>query len=316
MAAVTNKSNSLLRYPGGKAKITKFVANILERNNIHGTYIEPFAGGAGVAINLLLTNQIRHAVINDLDDGVYSFWKTVFENPQSLRKRIKAVPFDYATPNLWPQPSQRAQYWFHIKKRYQQNSYRSIEDKAFDFFMLNRMNVSGIIDGGPIGGLAQEGQYSIASRFNKQNLLLKLDQVSQLASRITLTNFEASHFLALAKKGKFNISKGDSLFFVDPPYYVQGKHLYSCYATDRIHSGVANELLDSELQWILTYDTAPQIDALYPAESVQKYEYEIQYSANKRGRFKEYLFSSNDLQIESFDNVALSRLYAAAPNVA
>jgi DNA adenine methylase len=86
---ITNGAHSPLRYPGGKGKITQFVNNILEENGINGTYIEPLAGGAGVAINLLLAGKVDKIIINDLDNGVYAFWYTLVHSPKYLINHIK-----------------------------------------------------------------------------------------------------------------------------------------------------------------------------------------------------------------------------------
>ena len=49
------RTPSPLRYPGGKTKLYKYVKAIIEANDLIGeTYIEPFAGGSGLALKLLL----------------------------------------------------------------------------------------------------------------------------------------------------------------------------------------------------------------------------------------------------------------------
>ena len=55
-----------LRYAGGKQKLTPFINEILETNNITQHYVEPYAGGAGVGINLLLNNRIKFIHLNIL----------------------------------------------------------------------------------------------------------------------------------------------------------------------------------------------------------------------------------------------------------
>ena len=305
---LTNASNSPLRYPGGKGKISLFVGNALADNEINGTYVEPFAGGAGVAINLLLANKVEDIVINDLDDGVYSFWKTVVTDPEYLLKRIRKVPFDYIKDGPKLTPDTYARYWSEIKKRFDFDHYTDYRHKGFDFFMLNRMNVSGIVRGGPIGGHEQTGKYNISARFNRETLCRRIERIARLSSRITVTNLEASYFCKMLSKEKY-CSMNNTLVFVDPPYYVQGRNLYNSFATDRIHKLMAERLLqENEWKWILTYDKAPQIDKLYPAIKVNKYEYQISYSANKRGKYSEYLFTSPELHINSFDNVSLHAL--------
>lgn len=214
---LTNGSNTPLRYPGGKGKITHFVANVLETNHITGTYIEPFAGGAGVAINLLLSGRVDAVIINDLDDGVYSFWYSLVNEPEYLLREIDRVPFDYSDEKPTAQSSKYSEYWKAIRKRYDFNHYSDIRRKGFDFFMLNRMNVSGVIKGGPIGGAAQDGKYNISSRFNKSTLKKRIERIAAEKERITVSNLEASHFFKLLSDGKFCDMK-NSLIFADPPF--------------------------------------------------------------------------------------------------
>ena len=48
------KSISPLRYPGGKSKVFNIIISLFEKNDIKNPiYIEPFAGGAGLALLLL-----------------------------------------------------------------------------------------------------------------------------------------------------------------------------------------------------------------------------------------------------------------------
>lgn len=305
---LTNAANSPLRYPGGKGKLSLFVGKVLDDNGIDGTYVEPFAGGAGIAINLLLADKVHNIVINDLDNGVYSFWNTVVKDPEYLLRKIKNVPFDYADKSSDTTPTEYAKYWIEIKKRFDFNHYSDPRKKAFDFFMLNRMNVSGIIKGGPVGGRSQNGKYNIAARFNKGTLINRIERIAGLSERITVTNLEASYFCRLLSEGRYCKTE-NSLVFLDPPYYVQGRNLYNSFATDRIHSLVAERLLvEKTWKWILTYDEDPKIDELYPTSEVNKYEYQIAYSANKRGKYSEYLFTSKDIRADSFDNVTLHKL--------
>lgn len=301
---LSNRCLSPLRYPGGKAKITQFIANVLDTNKITGTYIEPFAGGAGVALNLLYAGKVNSIIINDLDDGVYSFWKTATSEPDYLTNEIKKVPFSYGESN---NPEVLSSYWKAIKKRYETNRYRDTRLKAFDFLMLNRMNVSGIINAGPIGGITQENSYDISARFNKQTLIERLELLYAHSDKIRVTSFEASHFLDLLSQGYFNTTS-NSLVYLDPPYFNQGKKLYDCFAPYIVHSLIADKLLKAPWKWLLTYDTAPQISKLYPQKQVQKFRYNIRYSANKKGIYQEYLFACHDLNIEPFSNVQLLKV--------
>lgn len=308
MNDITNSSNSPLRYPGGKGKISKFMNHVLNVNGLNGTYVEPFAGGAGIAINLLLADKIDSIIINDLDSSVYTFWKTVLSNCDELIDLIDAVPFDYYDHAESLSPGERYKFWVATKHNFEFYKGTHSTKEAYYFFMLNRLNVSGIISGGPIGGEKQNGTYNISSRLNKKNLIRKILKISEQSERISVKNLEATQLLTQYSMGKL-CDTDNALLFVDPPYYKQGRALYNSYMTDTLHSMIAKSLLDNIQQnWILTYDTAPQIVELYPYSQIQKYRYKIQYSANKRGKFNEFMFISPNLNISSFDNVLLSNL--------
>ena len=73
---------SPLRYPGGKSKLADFIGLTIQNLNMPNcTYIEPFAGGAGVALSLLLNGIVERIVINDLDKAIYSFWRALKQEP-------------------------------------------------------------------------------------------------------------------------------------------------------------------------------------------------------------------------------------------
>lgn len=307
---LTNGANSPLRYPGGKGKITQFIGEVLNKNQIDGTYIEPFAGGAGIAINLLLAGKVHNIVINDLDTSVYAFWLAVKNDSEKLIKYIDEVPFDVSDHAAGLTPTERFSYYRYIQEnllKYRKQDDRTVLE-AFYFFMANRINVSGIISAGPIGGRKQDGRYNISSRFNKKNLIQRIRKIAEFADHITVTNLEASHMIDMYARKIFGETE-NTLLFVDPPYYLQGKSLYNYYATDSIHQLTAKLLLENiDKNWILTYDTAPQILKLYDSDDVEKYRYMIQYSANKRGKFDEFMFASSQLNLQSFNNVRLKSI--------
>lgn len=312
---LTNGSRTPLRYPGGKGKVTRYVAHLLDLNGVDGTYIEPFAGGAGVAVNLLLAGRVKRIIINDLDHGVSSFWHTLTHEKSTLIDAIKRVPFDTHTSLDEFTADERFRYWRSVHDRYVRDEDRSMEDIAFDFFMLNRMNVSGIVKGGPIGGYSQSGKYNIGARFNKDELIRRIDAIAARSDSIMVRNDEGSHFCSRLFRGEIpGVQQSNTFMFVDPPYYRQGRNLYNSYATDKIHDLVARELLKHGLEWnwIVTYDDEPFIRDTYDCEQLQKYRYDITYSANKRGKFKELLYSPEGTKVESYDNVQLEPLDTAS----
>ena len=86
-------NHSPLRYPGGKTKLYEYVKSIITANGLIGeTYIEPFAGGAGLALKLLLNNDVKRIVINDLDPAIYAFWYCVLNHSEQICDFVTNVP--------------------------------------------------------------------------------------------------------------------------------------------------------------------------------------------------------------------------------
>ena len=57
------KNISPLRYPGGKSQIYDYVRELVVINNAT-TYIEPYMGGMGIALKLLLNNDVEKIMVN------------------------------------------------------------------------------------------------------------------------------------------------------------------------------------------------------------------------------------------------------------
>ncbi|HVI42570.1 MAG TPA: DNA adenine methylase, partial [Anaerovoracaceae bacterium] len=167
------KSLSPLRYPGGKSKIYGKVKNLIEINALGGrTYVEPFAGGFGIGIALLCDNVVETAVLNDFDAHIYHFWYSVFNHTEELLKMIADTPITIEERDKQ-------------KLVYKDNATGALTD-GFATLFLNRVNFSGVLDGGPIGGLLQNGAYKIDCRFNKKELARKIENVALLKSRVSI----------------------------------------------------------------------------------------------------------------------------------
>ncbi|MBJ7694051.1 DNA methyltransferase [Weissella confusa] len=295
---------SPLRYPGGKSQLYKFVEGTLSKNSITGTYIEPFAGGAGIAIELLLKNKVSKIVINDFDPSIYSVWYAIINHAEALVELLSSVPFDYATRGD-TSPADLANYWNYIKEVHDQFDHdpNSIQN-AFTTLMLNRMNVSGIISGGPIGGRTQQGKYKLDSRFNKDTLIKKIMAIAARSADIDLYKLDANELITvISNEPKYE--PDNTFIFFDPPYYVQGKNLYLSFINNSQHAILAKNILAmDDYFWITTYDSAPQIADIYHSAS-QKYTYSLNYTANKRGKFSEYLFASAKTKLAFIEKMSV-----------
>jgi len=301
------KTASPFRYPGGKTQLYNFVLQLLQLNSSHDTYIEPFAGGAGIPIKLLYNDKVKRVWINDYDKAIYSVWYNILNRPAELTSLIQSVPFDYFAGHE-SSPELSISFWKHQREIYTENkNHQHSIELAFSTLFLNRTNVSGIITAGPLGGFNQGNKTQVYARFNKETLINKINFIHSMREKIILTRLNA---LDMIPKIRERINPMDSFIFFDPPYFEQGKNLYYSSFTEDGHLDLAKEILSlTNYHWITTYDTAPQIQEDYRMATKQ-FEYYLNYSANnkRRGQASEFMFASPITKIDSFDKVNLSPL--------
>lgn len=263
MAGSKNIFRSPLRYPGGKTCIYKFVTRLLEENDMVGiNYAEPYAGGAGLALRLLMDEYVSTICINDLDPSIYAFWYAVLYHPDDLCRWLAEVEVS-------------VKKWDEYKQI--QREYKTVDalDLAKSTFFLNRTNVSGVISGGPIGGLAQKGKYKIDVRFNREELIKRIEDIARFSHRITLTNQDGLIFLDTLDK------RLDEVFvYLDPPYYQKGSSLYLNAFNDENHSALADRVKLLKQKWMVSYDNHDFILGLYPEQ--QKVLYQLSQCASNR----------------------------------
>ncbi len=277
----SNKLYTPLRYPGGKARFAPFVADLMQRNGLSGGhYLEPFAGGAGVALELLYHGVAEHVHINDFDPAIAAFWRAATEQPRML---IELVANEPVTVEAW-------HHWRSVMLG-QTNSTET--ERGFATLFLNRTNRSGILKGGVIGGLAQAGSYKIDARFKRDVLIKRLERIAQHASHIHV--YEEDAHALLTRCHKFLPAK--SLVFLDPPYYVKGAGLYRNYYEHSDHERIAKLLRSTRFRrsWIVSYDNIEEIKTMYAY--ARALAYGLKYTAQTRYEGTEVMFFSPDLDL-------------------
>lgn len=268
---------SPLRYPGGKGKLANYLKLVFLENDLLGSdYVEPYAGGASVALALLFEDYAQHVHINDLNPGVHAFWRAVLEQPDELCSRIRKANL---TIREW-----------HRQKAVYSDPTAVWPDVAWAAFYLNRVNRSGIISGGIIGGTDQTGPWTMEARFNRENLIRRIQKVHRFRSRITLSQEDGLTFL----EGWAN-DESTAFIYLDPPYYVKGEGLYDNFYSHDDHLGVAAVVRSLDHPWIVTYDAAPEILTMYEGEHSRRYE--LSYSAGTRQHGSEVMFASKGLYL-------------------
>lgn len=263
---------SPLRYPGGKAKIAPVLEEMLKTSG-RKIYAEPFCGGAGTGLYVLMKSTAEKIILNDADFGIYCFWKSILYQTDAFIELVRNTP---VTIEEWQ--NQRDIYA-------NAESAESCDELSTGFatFYLNRTNVSGILKAGVIGGKSQNGKYKIDARFNRENLIKKIEKIAERKNDITVSNLDFEDFIA--EYGR------DAFMYFDPPYFIRGKELYTKYFTRKDHIRLRKSLEHAN-DFAVTYDNDPFIRKLYEGYAMQSFS--LSYSAGTRKEGNELMIASSE----------------------
>lgn len=266
-----------LRYPGGKSKLYNFIINLLEHNDLlNCVYVEPFAGGAGLALSLLINGNVKEITINDSDYSIFAFWYCTINYTDDLINRIEQINI---TIDEW------------LKQReIQRNPYKyNLLDVALSTLFLNRTNRSGIIKGGVIGGTKQNGYYKLDCRFNRKDLIRKIKLIGSMKDKIKLYNLDIFDFIP----NVINNLPANAFIYFDPPYIVQGSNLYCNFFTKQDHKNLSELIKTISVPWLLTYDNQYIVHEMYEGFKIE--EININYSAGGKRVGKELVVYSKKI---------------------
>ena len=259
-------------------------------NGLHPSlYIEPFAGGASVALGLLQKGLVEQVILSDIDPWIASFWQTVFWDTEWLIEQIRKTPI---TLDEW--------------KRLKQSQPQSVRQQAWTCLFLNRTSFSGILrpEVGPLGGRAQTSPYQIDCRFPRQTLIKRIQQIATFRDKVYAVwnlSWEDTFARIAEKQREGELPTNGVFYYLDPPFFEKAEALYRYYFRRRDHERLRDALLNLEQKWLLSYDSAEQVETLYgqaiasSTNGAKQSAVELLYSLSKlkeRKRGKEIILSN------------------------
>jgi DNA adenine methylase len=248
----TRSDVSPLRYPGGKRKLAPFIADLITRAGLEvELLVEPFAGGAAVAISLLESRHVQSIALADADPLIAAFWKTVFS--RSAHSLADMVCNTRVTLAEW--------------RRQKALEPRSDFAAAFKCLFLNRTSFSGALMSrtGPIGGISQDGPYKIGCRFNREKIAERILELNKLAPQVRFVRNE-SYRKTIADIARTNLAleAPERIFwYLDPPFFAKADRLYRFSFSASQHQTLSKNIDNLAGHWVLSYDDHEEARRLY-----------------------------------------------------
>ena len=230
----------VLRYPGGKYKLAKW---IISHFPAHNFYIEPFCGACSV---LMRKPKTRGEIINDLNGDVVNVFRVLRdpEKSQQLEHLIRLTPFAYEEYKLAYEECD------DLVERARRVIFRSFASIGSDGVTRRNSGFRGLKN--------NETSYTAAHEWSNypnaiQSFVLRLQNV-------LIEQRPALHLLKL-------YDRQDSLFYVDPPYLMSTRSnssvMYSNEMTKDEHVELSEALHGLKGMVVLSGYNSKLYDELY-----------------------------------------------------
>lgn len=276
---------SPLRYPGGKACLAGFLADVIDLNDLRGcSYFEPYAGGAGAALSLLRDGVVSRIFINDADERVNAFWVSVLDESERFVERVLSAPLTMDE-------------WYRQREVCANPGAHGRFDVGFAAFFMNRCNRSGVLTGaGPIGGLEQKGEWKLGVRFSREPLAERILKLARVREQIHITRLDALDFLKTALPlGK---DRKKVFVYLDPPYVHKGQRLYLNSYETKDHAQLARYIKgQGTVPWLMSYDDTDVVRELYSDQQLTSLP--MRYSLQTKRSAKELVIAPHRLSLPS-----------------
>jgi DNA adenine methylase len=206
MEKTEKQAKPFVKWVGGKGQLLSQIDNALPKwlfMEKEVTYIEPFVGGGAMLFYMLEKFQnIKKAVINDINKDLIIAYKTVRDNPNELIDGLKVIELEYLALN----ENERKEYFLEKRDIYNKKLLSEIENTSL-FIFLNRTCFNGLYRVNSKGLFnVPFGKYANPKICDKPTIL----RDSKLLQRVEILNTDFENTL--------NYSDLNSIFYFDPPY--------------------------------------------------------------------------------------------------
>lgn len=274
---------SPLRYPGGKSRGVDFLSNFIPPFQ---EFREVFFGGGSLSFYAIQHFKNKKFSASDLNFELHCFWTQLRDNSDELIKGVQEIYDFYKKAQLNGDDSyDDGKDLFALLVERRNNDLTELQ-RGIDFFILNRITFSGVVDSGGYSQGSFEGRFTQSS----------IDRLKQTVTIIQNIGFYCEDYSYLV-----NLDGNDVFLFLDPPYYSATKSkLYGkngILHTQFDHQLLFDSLKNSTHKWLITYDNSDFIKTLY--KDFNQVEWKLQYGMTNRNNSPSIL--GNELLIANYD---------------
>tara|TARA_B100001029_G_scaffold19389_1_gene12900 strand:+ start:2823 stop:3650 length:828 start_codon:yes stop_codon:yes gene_type:complete len=187
-----------LRYPGGKSRAVKKMAQFLPDMSKYKEYREPFLGGGSVALYMSQTYPHLDMWVNDLYEPLVNFWQQLQDESNEITTRLKAFKRAYPTPD-------RARELFIESKELVNDARASLTTRAVSFYIVNKCSFSGLTESSSFSKQASDSNFSLRG-------IEKLPEYSKLIENWVITNISYE---------RMSCDNKEVFTYLDPPYEIK-----------------------------------------------------------------------------------------------
>ena len=230
---------SPFRYPGGKTWLVPYVRRwLLARPRRPARLVEPFAGGAIISLTAAFEALAGQVLFSEMDGGVAAVWKVVLNGrAEWLAKEIER--FDLTEKRVRAVLGRAA---------------TTVPELAFQTLLRNRVQRGGIM--APGAGLIKTGEANrgLAARWYPETLARRIREINTQKERLVFT--QGDGLALVAEHGEDQ----ETVFYVDPPYTVAAKRLYTCWQVD--HEALFAQMQRVRGDFLMSYDNTNEVREL------------------------------------------------------
>lgn len=226
---------SPFRYPGGKTWLVPTARKWFAQADANSMLVEPFAGGGIIALTAVAEHYFDHVTMVEIDDDVAATWETILsENCQWLINQISN--FNVSADNINKAVS---------------HANDGLKERGFATIVRNRTNHGGILAKG--SGMIKTGENGrgLSSRWYPSTLVKRIVDINRMRNKITFIHGDAFEII------EQHIYDKNYYFFIDPPYTIAGRRLYTHFEVD--HHRIFELASQLNGHFLLTYDDTLEV---------------------------------------------------------